>query len=64
MRGLVFATLAILGLFVAGSRGVGGKDFTILSKRANITDEEMLEDIAEARTCADCQVSYSKLIIL
>ena len=56
MRGSVFAKLSLLGLLVVALRGVCGTDLTLLGERSNITDTEVLEDIAEARTCADCQV--------
>ena len=58
MRGFLFATLAFFGLVALCSQGVNGIELKILGQRANITDTEVLEDIAEARTCKDCQVCH------
>jgi hypothetical protein len=50
------ATLVIFGATARSERGPNRFD-----KRANVTDTEVLEDIAQARTCEDCQVCYYEL---
>jgi hypothetical protein len=61
MRDFVFLTLAFFGLIVFCSQGVNGIGLKQLGERANITDAEVLEDIAEARMCEDCQVCHWRI---
>jgi hypothetical protein len=50
--------IGLFGLIVLCSQGVNWIGLKKLGERANITDAEVLEDIAEARTCEDCQVCH------
>lgn len=60
MKTPIFTTLAYLAasLLMFSATARNERNPNGLVKRANVTDTEVLEDIAEARTCEDCQVCY------
>jgi hypothetical protein len=58
-------TLAFLALscYIVAALGLNESNLKAFQRRANITDIEVLEAIAEARTCDDCQVGDLQYIV-